>query len=167
MQQGAIFQDDNARPHCGRVINNFISQQNIQKLKWPANLPDLNPIEHNIWDELGRRVYGLNLSQTLPQLCQQLMQEWVSILQRVIRECVQSMRRYCQACINSWWGQTRYQDYDLQSNLTFCIWILTPRVFVDVFHCIKGWFLKCFYRNTNRDVGTLSNTKSCDWSIEN
>ena len=113
MQQGAIFQDDNARPHCGRVVNNFIRQQNIQKLKWPANLPDLNPIEHNIWDELGRRVYRLNLSQTLPQLRQQLMQEWVNILQRVISEYVQSMRRCCQACINARWGQTRYHDYDL------------------------------------------------------
>ena len=61
MQQGAIFQDDNARPHRGRVI----MQQKIQRFEWPANSPDLNPIER-IWDELGRRVYLLNPSHTLP-----------------------------------------------------------------------------------------------------
>ena len=92
MQQGAIFQDDNARPHRGRVFNDFIRQQNIQRLEWPANSPDLNPIEH-IWDELGRRFYRLNPPQTLPQLRQRLVQEWVNTPQRVIRECVQSMRR--------------------------------------------------------------------------
>ena len=46
MHQGAIFQDDNARPHRNRVVNDFIRLKNIQGLEWPANSPDLNPIEH-------------------------------------------------------------------------------------------------------------------------
>ena len=33
MQQGAIFQDDNARPHRGRIANDFIRQQNIQRIE--------------------------------------------------------------------------------------------------------------------------------------
>ena len=86
-----LFQDDNARTHRGRVINDFIRQQNIQRLEWPANSPDLNPLEQ-IWDEVERRVYRLNPPQTLPKLRQRLMQDWVNIPQPVIRECVQSMR---------------------------------------------------------------------------
>ena len=47
-----VARDDNARPYCGRVVNNFIRQQNIQGLEWTANSPDLILIEH-IWEELG------------------------------------------------------------------------------------------------------------------
>ena len=43
MQRGAIFQDDNARHHRARVVNDFIRQQNIQRMDWPANYPDLSP----------------------------------------------------------------------------------------------------------------------------
>ena len=61
VQQGTFFHDDNARPHRGLNINDFIGQQDIQRLEWTAKSPDLNPIEHN-WDELGRKVYRLNPS---------------------------------------------------------------------------------------------------------
>ena len=49
------FQDDNTRPHRARVVTDFLQQQNVQHMDWPACSPDLSPIEH-AWDELGRRV---------------------------------------------------------------------------------------------------------------
>ena len=78
MNQGAVLQDDNALPHRGRTVNEFIRQFNIRRLDWPANSPDLNPMEH-IGDELGRRVYRNNPPQTLVQLGQRLIQEWNNI----------------------------------------------------------------------------------------
>ena len=90
MNQGTVLQD-NALPHRGRVVNEFVRQFNIRRLDWPVNSPYLNPIEH-IWDELGRRVYRHNPPQTLVQLRQRLIQEWNNIHKKqsedVFRACV-------------------------------------------------------------------------------
>ncbi|GFW66394.1 transposable element Tcb2 transposase [Trichonephila clavipes] len=50
---GAIFQQDNARPHTARVSQDCL--HTVTTLPWPARSPDLPPIEH-IWGHLGRHV---------------------------------------------------------------------------------------------------------------
>ncbi|GFV96805.1 transposable element Tcb2 transposase [Trichonephila clavipes] len=47
---GAIFQQDNARPHTARVSQDCL--RTVTTLPWPARSPYLSPIEH-IWDHLG------------------------------------------------------------------------------------------------------------------
>ena len=105
--QGAVFQDDNARPHRRHIVYDFVRVNNIPRMDWPANLPDLNPIE-NLWDELGRRTYRDNPPQTIPQLRHRLAQEWQNIPQATIRRCVGSMRKRCQECVNTRGGHTSY-----------------------------------------------------------
>ncbi|GFX52018.1 hypothetical protein TNCV_4653471 [Trichonephila clavipes] len=51
---GAIFQQDNARPHFEKTVRDFCSTQHMQLLPWPVYLPDMSPIEH-VWDLVGRR----------------------------------------------------------------------------------------------------------------
>ncbi|GFT38105.1 transposable element Tcb1 transposase [Trichonephila clavipes] len=41
---GAIFQQDNARPHTARVAQDFL--RHFQILPWPACSPDLSPVLH-------------------------------------------------------------------------------------------------------------------------
>ncbi|GFU69981.1 transposable element Tcb2 transposase [Trichonephila clavipes] len=47
---GAIFQQDNARPHTARVSQDCLRTVTI--FLWPARSPHLSPIEH-VWDHLG------------------------------------------------------------------------------------------------------------------
>ncbi|GFV03495.1 transposable element Tcb2 transposase [Trichonephila clavipes] len=48
-----VFQDDNARPHRARLVENMLEAETIQRMEFPACSPDLNPIEH-VWDMLRR-----------------------------------------------------------------------------------------------------------------
>ena len=70
-----ILQDDNAPPHHAAVVQEFKRNQGIQSLSWPANSPDLNPIEH-AWDCLGRRVRSHAQPGNLRELSDLLVAEW-------------------------------------------------------------------------------------------
>ncbi|GFW52558.1 transposable element Tcb1 transposase [Trichonephila clavipes] len=50
---GAIFQQDNARPHTARVAQDFL--RHFQTLPWPARSPNLSSLEH-LWDQLKRQM---------------------------------------------------------------------------------------------------------------
>jgi hypothetical protein len=52
------FQQDNARPHVARVVRDYLTQQNVDLLPWPAVSPNRSPIEH-VWDEMERRLRHL------------------------------------------------------------------------------------------------------------
>ena len=41
-----ILMDDNARPHRARVVEEFLQQDTVVRMDWPACPPELNPIEH-------------------------------------------------------------------------------------------------------------------------
>ena len=41
-----IFMDDNARPHRTRAVTQFLHENAVEIIPWPATSPDLNPIEH-------------------------------------------------------------------------------------------------------------------------
>ena len=106
-----ILQQDNTRHHVTRVVTDFITQQDIPTLSWPAVSPDLSSIEH-VWDEMERRCLTMHRLQnqpaTLARLRQALVQIWNDISQAFFNHLVSSMRCRCQVCVNTNGGHTRY-----------------------------------------------------------
>ncbi|GBN43405.1 Transposable element Tcb2 transposase [Araneus ventricosus] len=54
-----ILMDDNARPHRVVVVEDCLEGHGLERMEWPAQLPELNPIGH-LWDYLGRQVTALS-----------------------------------------------------------------------------------------------------------
>ncbi|GFX79754.1 transposable element Tc1 transposase [Trichonephila clavipes] len=52
---GAIFQQDNARPHVAKTVRDFCSAQHMQLLPWSAYMPNMSLIEH-VLDLVGWRL---------------------------------------------------------------------------------------------------------------
>lgn len=99
---GAIFQQDNARPHTARMSQDCL--RHITTLPWPARSPDLSPIEH-IWDHLGRQV---GQPTSLVELEARLQQLWNEMSQDIIRNLYASMPARIASCIRARGGPTEY-----------------------------------------------------------
>ena len=103
-----VFQHDNARCHVARVSMDFLNDNHIYTLPWPALSPDLKLIQH-LWDELGRRVRNcLNPPETVDELQRAVIQDWNNIPQTFIRKLIGSMHRRCQTVKHARGGHTHY-----------------------------------------------------------
>ncbi|GFS47101.1 transposable element Tcb1 transposase [Trichonephila clavipes] len=99
---GAIYQQDNARPHTARLSQQCL--QGYDVLPWPARSPDLSPREH-VWNALGRQ---LQPSRDTGELTAQMQRLWQDLPQGVISDLIESMPRRISACIAARGGFTTY-----------------------------------------------------------
>ena len=81
---------------------------NVNRLSWPAQSPDLNPIEH-LWDELERRLRTREpRRKSTAELATFLQQEWTQILIAVYQNLVESMPRRVASVIAARGGPSPY-----------------------------------------------------------
>ncbi|GFX91989.1 hypothetical protein TNCV_5004531 [Trichonephila clavipes] len=90
---GAIFQQDNARPHTARVAQDFL--RHFPTLPWPARSSDLSPVEH-VWDRLKRQMPSCHSVHDLELAVQDL---WAHLPQDNIRCLINSLPHSVVACI--------------------------------------------------------------------
>ena len=103
-----IFQHDNDPKHKAKSVQKWLSEQEFKTLEWPAQSPDLNPIEH-LWAEVKRR---LNKYDSPPkgviELWERVQLIWNEISPEVCQNLFNSMARRIQAVIKSKGKWTKY-----------------------------------------------------------
>jgi hypothetical protein len=58
--------EHNDSKHTSKLANSWREENQIDRISWPSNSPDINPIE-NIWAVLKNQVAQLNPSRKMPQ----------------------------------------------------------------------------------------------------
>ena len=101
-----IFQQDNAPAHMAKTTKRWMSSVKIAVLEWPAQSPDLNPIEH-AWDQLGTSLAG-RVFHSQGELWEYIQEAWKKLSRVSVANLVASMPRRIEAVIKSRGGCTRY-----------------------------------------------------------
>ena len=102
-----IFQQDNAPCHVSRKSMEWFSKENIKLLKWPANSPDLNPIE-NLWGLLKKAIHGKEIKNER-ELIASIINAWSSFNESdILENSVRTIPKRIKEVIESKGGPISY-----------------------------------------------------------
>ena len=105
------FQQDNASPHTSSITKQWFTDNgfNLEEIEdWPAQSPDLNPIEH-LWHLLKIRLHKYSTrATTKEQLEKRINDEWYKITKEECQKYIDSMPERIEAVIKNKGGPTRY-----------------------------------------------------------
>ena len=101
-----IFQHDNAPCHKAKKVTNFLRQNGVDMLDWPAQSPDMNPIE-NLWSFMSKSIEGKKPSN-LDDLWILLQGAWNNIPQTTIDGLFASMPSRMRCVIKARGYHTKY-----------------------------------------------------------
>jgi len=103
-----IFQHDNDPKHKCKMATTWLKDHGLQVLSWPAQSPDLNPIEH-LWAHLKRRVADYeDPPKGILELWGRVQEEWDKIGAEVCQKLIFSMPRRIEAVLKAKGGYTKY-----------------------------------------------------------
>src|SRR5271155_5352150 len=101
------FQQDNDPKHTSRLATTWFSDNNIIVIHWPAQSPDLNPIEH-LWYHAKCKLQEYEIPpKGVHELWDILAKEWNEIPSEVCQRLIESMPRRIGAVIKANGGHTK------------------------------------------------------------
>ena len=103
-----IFQQDNDSKHTSKAAQKWFENNEIEVLEWPAQSPDLSPIEH-LWEYLEWRLAAYKTEpKGMLELWERIEIEWDKIPLEVCMNLIESMPRRIAAVLKAKGGYTRY-----------------------------------------------------------
>ncbi len=101
-----IFQQDLAPAHTAKGTKSWFNDHGVTVLDWPANSPDLNPIE-NLWGIVKRKMRDTRPSNA-DELKATVKETWASIPPQQCHKLITSMPRRIEAVIKAKGAPTKY-----------------------------------------------------------
>ncbi|KAJ1299550.1 hypothetical protein OPQ81_007344 [Rhizoctonia solani] len=103
-----IFMQDNASSHKAHIVQDWFQENGLEVFEWPANSPDLNPIE-TLWDQIKRELYSYETPASgMLELWERVQEIWDKVSAQKCQDLIESMARRIQACIKAKGGPTKY-----------------------------------------------------------
>jgi transposase len=103
-----IFQQDNDPKHKSKKATIWFKDHGFKVLPWPAQSPDLNPIEH-LWDHLKRKLGEYERAPAgILELWERVQVEWDKIEPEVCQNLIESMPRRVAAVVKAKGWHTKY-----------------------------------------------------------
>ncbi|CAG2224309.1 unnamed protein product [Mytilus edulis] len=103
-----IYQDDNAPVHRAKIVKDYMEQNQLHGMEWPAQSPDLNIIE-NMWRkikiELQKQAHNIT---TKAQMETAIRDIWTNISLEFIRKLYDSIPRRLRLVIRAKGNITKY-----------------------------------------------------------
>ncbi len=102
----SIFQQDLAPAHTAKGTKSWFNDHGVTVLDWPANSPDLNPIE-NLWG-IVKRMMRDTRPNNADDLKATVKETWASIPPQQCHKLITSMPRRIEAIIKAKVAPTKY-----------------------------------------------------------
>jgi hypothetical protein len=103
-----VFQQDNDPKHKSARATKWLDESGFTIMKWPAQSPDLSPIEH-LWNYLKRRLDEYEIPPSSQnELWQRCEEEWEKIPKEVCQNLIESMPKRVAAVLKAKGGHTKY-----------------------------------------------------------
>ncbi len=101
-----IFQQDFTLAHTAKGTKSWFNDHGVTVLDWPANLPDLNPIE-NLWGIIKKKTRDTR-SNIADDLKATIQATWACVTPEQCHRLIASMPRRIDAVIHAKGGRTKY-----------------------------------------------------------
>lgn len=106
LQSNFIFQQDGDPKNTAKVVSEWFTKKRINKMDWPAQSPDMNPIEH--LSTIMKRKVRCRSPKNKSELEKALREEWESFDPEISRKLVESMPKRVAEVIKARGGHTHY-----------------------------------------------------------